>query len=146
VEGGDNFTKKRHPMRWRSAFLYTYFEHRSDVSTSVIFHSCASSVKSSSTVTSILFTLPLNSAPVECGMNALNEEPWQPNIYLNAETNTLFMDIKPEALVEIFNALGQEIWRGTARPILQLSGFFPGLYQVRVQQGTKRYIKTIGIY
>lgn len=86
------------------------------------------------------------SAPVECGMNALNEEPWQPNIYLNAETNTLFMDIKPEALVEIFNALGQEIWRGPAQPILQLSGFSPGLYQVRVQQGTKRYIKTIGIY
>ena len=50
-------------MRWRSAFLFTYFEHRSDVSTSVIFHSCASSVISSSTVTSILFTLPLNSAP-----------------------------------------------------------------------------------
>ncbi len=50
-------------MRWRSAFLFAYFEHRSDVSTSVIFHSCASSVISSSTVTSILFTLPLNSAP-----------------------------------------------------------------------------------
>jgi len=50
-------------MRWRFAFLFAYFEHRSDVSTSVIFHSCASSVISSSTVTSILFTLPLNSAP-----------------------------------------------------------------------------------
>ncbi len=50
-------------MRWRSAFQYTYFEHRSDLRTNVIFNSCISSVISSLTSTSIRFTLELNSEP-----------------------------------------------------------------------------------
>ena len=58
-----NNNKKRQLIGWRSAFQYTYFEHRSDFRTSVIFNSWASSVISSLTSTSIRFTLELNSEP-----------------------------------------------------------------------------------